>query len=188
MTCRYWAWNPRLSLPTPCATAEAFLVLATPMTLRLEKFQQLYARYGEGAIPLPCPGLMELVEQEANEQARRYLLELLHPYDLRTVDAVVLGCTHYVFLRPLLREILPENVQVLDGNEGTARQLRRVLTENDLLCARETPGKSPWKPAAAPETVLPVMRRLLVRADTMYSIIWLQTVCRTFSIFDPSAY
>ena len=109
------------------------------MTLRLEKFQQLYARYGEGAIPLPCPGLMELVEQEANEQARRYLLELLHPYDLRTVDAVVLGCTHYVFLRPLLREILPENVQVLDGNEGTARQLRRVLTENDLLCARETP-------------------------------------------------
>ena len=145
----------------------SILVLATPMTLRLEKFQQLYARYGEGAIPLPCPGLMELVEQEANEQARRYLLELLHPYDLRTVDAVVLGCTHYVFLRPLLREILPENVQVLDGNEGTARQLRRVLTENDLLCARETPGKITLETSGAPETVLPVMRRLLVRADTL---------------------
>lgn len=145
----------------------SILVLATPMTLRLEKFQQLYARYGEGAIPLPCPGLMELVEQEANEQARRYLLELLHPYDLRTVDAVVLGCTHYVFLRPLLREILPENVQVLDGNEGTARQLRRVLTENDLLCARETPGKITLETSGAPETVLPVMQRLLVRADTL---------------------
>ena len=145
----------------------SILVLATPMTLRLEKFQQLYARYGEGAIPLPCPGLMELVEQEANEQARRYLLELLHPYDLRTVDAVVLGCTHYVFLRPLLREILPENVQVLDGNEGTARQLRRVLTENDLLCARETPGKITLETSGAPETVLPIMRRLLVRADTL---------------------
>ena len=145
----------------------SILVLATPMTLRLEKFQQLYARYGEGAIPLPCPGLMELVEQEANEQARRYLLELLHPYDLRTVDAVVLGCTHYVFLRPLLREILPENVQVLDGNEGTARQLRRVLTENDLLCARETPGKITLETSGAPETVLPVMQRLLARADTL---------------------
>ena len=145
----------------------SILVLATPMTLRLEKFQQLYARYGEGAIPLPCPGLMELVEQEANEQARRYLLELLNPYDLRTVDAVVLGCTHYVFLRPLLREILPENVQVLDGNEGTARQLRRGLTENDLLCARETPGKITLETSGAPETVLPVMQRLLVRADTL---------------------
>ena len=66
-----------------------------------------------------------------------------------------------------LREILPENVQVLDGNEGTARQLRRVLTENDLLCARETPGKITLETSGAPETVLPVMRRLLVRADTL---------------------
>ena len=145
----------------------SILVLATPMTLRLEKFQQLYARYGEGAIPLPCPGLMELVEQEATEQARRYLLELLHPYDLHTVDAVVLGCTHYVFLRPLLREILPENVQVLDGNAGTARQLRRVLTEHDLLCTRETPGQITLETSGDPATVLPVMQRLLARADML---------------------
>ena len=143
------------------------LVMATRVTLALPKFQALMAQYGRDAVPVPCPGLMELVEQEANEQARRYLLELLHPYDLRTVDAVVLGCTHYVFLRPLLREILPENVQVLDGNEGTARQLRRVLTENDLLCARETPGKITLETSGAPETVLPVMQRLLVRADTL---------------------
>ena len=39
----------------------SILVLATPMTLKLEKFRALYERYGEGAIPLPCPGLMELV-------------------------------------------------------------------------------------------------------------------------------
>lgn len=145
----------------------SILVLATPMTLRLEKFQALYAQYGEGAIPLPCPGLMELVEQEATEQARRYLLELLHPYDLRTVDAVVLGCTHYVFLRPLLRELLPENVQVLDGNDGTARQLRRVLTENDLLSARETPGNITLETSGDPEQVLPVMQRLLRRAEAL---------------------
>jgi ADP-ribose pyrophosphatase len=42
----------------------SILVLATPMTLKLEKFRALYERYGEGAIPLPCPGLMELVEAE----------------------------------------------------------------------------------------------------------------------------
>ena len=47
------------------------------------------------------------------------------------------------------------------------RQLRRVLTENDLLCARETPGKITLETSGAPETVLPIMRRLLVRADTM---------------------
>ena len=48
-----------------------------------------------------------------------------------------------------------------------SRQLRRVLTENDLLCARETPGKITLETSGAPETVLPVMQRLLARADTL---------------------
>ena len=140
----------------------SILVLATPMTLKLEKFRALYARYGEGAIPLPCPGLMELVEREAHDEARRYLLELFSPYDLTTVDAIVLGCTHYVFLRPILREILPETVSVLDGNEGTARQLRRVLTANDLLSDGE--GSVTLETSGNPALVLPVMQRLLRKA------------------------
>ena len=139
----------------------SILVLATPMTLRLEKFRALYAKYGEGAIPLPCPGLMELVEAEDNEAARRYLLALFAPYDLTRVDAVVLGCTHYVFLRPILAEILPATVSVLDGNEGTARQLRRVLTERDLLASGE--GSVTLETSGNPEIVLPVMQRLLER-------------------------
>ena len=143
------------------------LVLATPMTLRLEKFQQLYARYGEGAIPLPCPGLMELVEQEADAQAERYLTELFSPYDLEHVDAVVLGCTHYVFLRPILRAMLPPHVQVLDGNEGTARQLRRVLTEGGLLTDSSGIGRVTLETSGNPSTVLPVMRQLLTRASSL---------------------
>lgn len=142
----------------------AILVLATPMTLRLEKFRLLMARYGEGAVPLPCPGLMELVEQEAFDQAKRYLTELFAPYDLHRVDAVVLGCTHYVFLRPVLREILPEKVQVLDGNLGTARQLRRVLEERDLLS--EIPqGCAEFLTSGDPEIILPQMKRLFERAQ-----------------------
>lgn len=140
----------------------SILVLATPMTLRLEKFRALYERYGEGAIPLPCPGLMELVEREAHEEALQYLTNLFAPYDLNTVDAVVLGCTHYVFLRPLLARLLPERVRVLDGNEGTARQLRRVLTERELLSDGE--GGVTLETSGDAEAVLPVMRRLLERA------------------------
>ena len=140
----------------------SILVLATPMTLKLEKFRALYARYGEGAIPLPCPGLMELVEREANDEARRYLLELFSPYDLNAVDAVVLGCTHYVFLRPILKDILPQTVSVLDGNEGTARQLRRVLAGKDLLS--DGPGSVILETSGNPAIVLPVMQRLLERA------------------------
>ena len=140
----------------------SILVLATPMTLKLEKFRALYERYGEGAIPLPCPGLMELVEREADDEARRYLLELFSPYDLTKVDAVVLGCTHYVFLRQVLKNILPDTVSVLDGNAGTARQLRRVLTANDLLADGQ--GSITLETSGDPAKVLPVMQRLLGRA------------------------
>lgn len=144
----------------------AILVLATPMTLRLEKFRLLMARYGEGAVPLPCPGLMELVEQEAFDQARQYLTDLFAPYDLTKVDAVVLGCTHYVFLRPVLQEILPENVQILDGNLGTARQLRRVLEERDLL-SQIPQGCAEFLTSGDPEIILPQMNRLFARAKDL---------------------
>ena len=138
------------------------LVLATPMTLKLEKFRALYERYGEGAIPLPCPGLMELVEKQDYDQAKRYLLELFAPYDLEKVDAVVLGCTHYVFLRPVLAQILPERVAVLDGNDGTARQLRRVLTEQNLLA--EGQGSVRLETSGDAERVIPLMMQLLSQA------------------------
>ena len=141
----------------------SILVLATPMTLRLEKFRRLMAQYGEGAVPLPCPGLMELVENESFDQAKRYLLEHFSPYDMSRVDAVVLGCTHYVFLRPVLREILPETVQVLDGNLGTARQLRRVLESRGLL--RDAgEGSVTFETSGDPDVVLPQMERLMRRA------------------------
>ncbi len=138
------------------------LVLATPMTLRLPKFQALYQRYGQGAVPLPCPGLMDLVEAQAFDQARRYLQELFLAHDLAQVDAVVLGCTHYVFLRPLLREILPPHVLILDGNAGTARQLARVLEQHDLL--NDKGGSIRLETSGESALVLPLMESLLTRA------------------------
>lgn len=138
------------------------LVLATPMTLRLPKFQALYQRYGEGAHPLPCPGLMELVESQAFDQARRYLQEHFLAYDMSQVDAVVLGCTHYVFLRPILQEILPPHVLILDGNAGTARQLARVLEQRDLL--NDHGGSLHLETSGDPAQIRPLMETLLARA------------------------
>lgn len=140
----------------------AILVLATPMTLSLPKFEHLMALYGEGAVPLPCPGLMELVEQERFEDARAYLDKRLGVFDMRRVDAVVLGCTHYVFLRPLLERMLPASVAVLDGNVGTARQLGRVLEARGLL-RTDGEGSIHLETSSDPEKVLPVMERLLAR-------------------------
>lgn len=115
------------------------LVLATPMTLRLEKFRRLMALYGEGAVPVACPGLPEIVERLDFAGAKDYLEERLAGFIRPAPDAVVLGCTHYVFLRETLRGLLPEGVPIVDGNLGTARQLVRVLTQRDLLT--DDPGE-----------------------------------------------
>ena len=135
------------------------LVLATPLTLQQEKFENLMKRYGEGAVKVPCPGLMELVEAENTDGARKYLKELFSRYPEDRVDAVVLGCTHYVFLKDMIRELLPERIAITDGNAGTARQLRRVL-ERDGLLNREGPGEVTLETSGG-EKDLNLMRKLL---------------------------
>lgn len=155
--------EPALKPASQLRHGGAVLVLGTPVTLRLEKFQRLMEHYGEGAIPLPCPGLMELVEQMDFEEARRYLSRVLAPWRNDPPDAVVLGCTHYVFLRPVLAELLPAATAVVDGNEGTARQLRRVLAERGLLKDSAVPGTWRLESSGGPEAVV-LMERLLQRA------------------------
>ena len=113
------------------------LVMATPMTIREEKFQNLMAQYTDMAeiIPLPCPGLMDFVERGDVTSAdfRSYLEELLFAHRIHPVDSVVLGCTHYPFAKDMIKEVLGPDVVVYDGGEGTAREMRRRLAEADLL-------------------------------------------------------
>ena len=66
------------------------------------------------------------------------LSELFHPFLHENIKAVVLGCTHYPFLRSAIAKALP-GVPLFDGNEGTARQAKRVLSERKLL-RQEGPG------------------------------------------------
>ena len=121
------------------------LVMATPMTLKEQKFFDLWEQFRDQAeiIPVPCRGLMEFVEQGIlrGEELERFLLEKLDPFTKVPVDAVVLGCTHYPFLRGVLRKILGRRPEIIDGAEGVARQLRRRLEELDLLNPRETGGQ-----------------------------------------------
>ena len=139
------------------------LVMATPLTLRLPKFEALMARYGEGASPLPCPGLMELVEEGKLDgpEIEDYLHHLFAPYRDTPVDAVVLGCTHYVFLHPILRRLLPAETAILDGNAGAIRQLRRVLAERNALRPEGASGRVELHTSGDEALVLPRMRQLL---------------------------
>ncbi len=121
------------------------LVMATPMTIREEKFQKLMAKYQAEAeiIPLPCPGLMDFVERGDlhSDDFRKYLEELLYEYRMHPVDAAVLGCTHYPFAKEMIQEILGSDVVIFDGGEGTAREMKRRLAEADLLNPSNEAGR-----------------------------------------------
>lgn len=137
--------EPAVKPASQCKEHPRVLVMATPMTIREEKFRKLMQRYEEKAeiLPLPCPGLMDFVERGDldGEDLKKYLVELLFAYREHPVDAVVLGCTHYPFVKEAIQETLGNRVLVFDGGAGTAREMRRRLQEANLLTNRRTRGK-----------------------------------------------
>ena len=128
------------------------LCLATPGTLASDKFHLLTSRFGE-VTPLPCPGLMELVEagKAGGEEADEYLDRLFAPYRGQKIDAAVLGCTHYVFLRAKIASHLGPGVPIVDGNEGTARQLGRRLKETGCRAPEGRRGTVTFMTSGGPE-------------------------------------
>ncbi len=110
-------------------------VMATQVTLREEKFTHQLERFPDVQIDLiPAPGLVELIEagKVAAPETEALLQSILAPY-IGKLDALVLGCTHYPFLKQTIGRILGEYTVLLDGGEGTARQTRRCLEQADLL-------------------------------------------------------
>ena len=111
-------------------------VMATPATLREQKFARLLDRFSDHCrvVKLPAAGLVELVEAgKANSPETTALLRpLLEPYAGK-LDAVVLGCTHYPFAASTIVDILGPNTVLLDGGPGTARETKRRLAGAGLL-------------------------------------------------------
>lgn len=117
------------------------LVMATPMTVSLRKFQRLFEEWGDQAevVAVPCEGLAARIERgQLEERDLHELLESLVGEFAETVDAVVLGCTHYPFVQEQIRSVVGD-VPFFDSTKGTARQLRRRL-EACGLC-RDRSGK-----------------------------------------------
>ena len=128
--------EPALKLAADKFPGGALGVMATPMTLREQKFAALMARY-EGSCrvyKLPAPGLVELIESGRADSAKTdELLRALFAQCPEQLDARVLGCTHYPFAEKSLRRVLGEDVALLDGGDGTARETKRRLEAAGLL-------------------------------------------------------
>ena len=145
------------------------LVMATPMTLREEKFHQLMERFREHAeiLPLPCPGLVEFVERGelTGERLARFLTGLFAPYQSEPVDCVVLGCTHYPFVQDTIQQVLGSGVKIFDGGAGTARETHRRLAECGLLNPQNAQGTIILQNSLADPALEALARRLLAASQ-----------------------
>lgn len=121
------------------------LIMATSMTLKEQKFHNLMKKYEDIAeiVPVPCPGLVEFIEEGKleGEEVESYLKDKLNTYKDDKISSIVLGCTHYPFIKSSLLKILEEDVLILDGGLGTAKELKRRLEDKDLLNKRTNKGK-----------------------------------------------
>ncbi len=112
-------------------------VLATKGTLSSDLFHSTTKNHAEGikVIEQEGKGLVPLIEEGSIYASKtRVLLEqFINPMLQEGIDYLVLGCTHYPYLIPVLKEILPSHVQIIDSGEAVARQTNAILKKNDLL-------------------------------------------------------
>ncbi|MFC6332575.1 glutamate racemase [Paenibacillus septentrionalis] len=109
------------------STGRRVLVFATPLTLSLPKYYALVSRVdGNGIVDsLPMEKLVPFCEnmQFSGEEVKNYFMDKLSPYNLEEYGMIVLGCTHYPYFKPVLQDILPEHIGIVDGSIGTVRRL-----------------------------------------------------------------
>ncbi len=150
--------------PAAAATQSGVVgVLATTGTLKSAKFAALLDRFASDVrvITQPCPGLVERIEAgELDSPATRELLQgFVAPLLAEGCDTLILGCTHYPFIKPLLRSLVPDSISLIDTGAAVARQVQRLLTSHDLLASGPAQPAQFWSSGdpLAMQRVLPLL-------------------------------
>lgn len=159
--------------PAAAATRSGVVgVLATTGTLKSAKFAALLDRFASDVrvITRPCPGLVELIEAgDLDSPVLRQLLQgYVEPLLAAGCDTLILGCTHYPFLKPLLAEMVPPAVAIIDTGAAVARQLQRLLGERDLLAVGPAQPAQFWT-SASPEHLRKILPMLWNKSDSVRS-------------------
>lgn len=120
------------------------LIMATPITLAENKFNKLVERCAVNSevVALPCAGLVEMIEEgivEGND-IKNYLEKRFEGKIDKDVSCIVLGCTHYPFIKKEIVSIIGDEIPIIDGSDGTARELKRRLKESNILRSSDQKG------------------------------------------------
>ena len=124
------------------------LVMATPGTIHSDRFQRLVDRVGceDRLIRIACEGLASLVEKGdfESEEIREYVRNKFSPYSGQEICGIVIGCTHYSFITPLILEVAREfftgRMKAYDGMYGTVAHLKDILSRDGKLRSDDHEG------------------------------------------------
>jgi glutamate racemase len=142
-------------------------VLATSRTIASDNFAKLQERFGNDVKILmqACPGLVEQVEAGdlSGDKTRALIEQYVMPLLAQNADTIVLGCTHYPFLAPLIREVAGPAIDIIDPSAAVARELRRRLSSNDLLSIETDIGTEQFWTSATTDSSQPIVAQLWER-------------------------
>ncbi len=142
------------------------LLLATNVTLNSERVNKLINKFDTDnrVIKLPCPHLAKKIEEAVflKNDIEQYLNELLLPYKDKNISAIVLGCTHYPFVKDKICNILGENIFVFDGIEGTVLHLKEILESNNIKNHNKNKGQLTIESSITDPEAIELYNKLLI--------------------------
>ncbi|MFN8405685.1 MAG: glutamate racemase [Anaerolineales bacterium] len=152
-------------------------VLATPATFQGELYASVVGRFANGVeiFQNTCDGLVQQVEQGnlGGSETRRILNDALTPMLEQNIDTVVLGCTHYPFVIPLIQEIVGEKVRVIDPAPAVARQVERLLEAGWKKSQMSARGKIQLITSGNPAALQSLLPKLLREGGEIIRADWL---------------
>jgi glutamate racemase len=147
-------------------------ILATKGTLSSKLFSKTSELYSKNItiIEVEGNGLVSLIEQgkQDSTEIKELLSNLLKPMLDAQVDYLVLGCSHYPYLVPVLKELLPNDVTIIDSGEAVARQTKKLLLENNLMNNINISPKHSLFTNAKPEVLANLVRAKENNLDVSY--------------------
>lgn len=140
----FFGVEPAVKPAAESITDGNILVLCTKATAAQDRFKALLDRHNKRGNIIVCPlgDLARVIEQNFPSNilaVKQEISAVLSPYKDKNIKGVVLGCTHYGYAENLIKEVFPE-ARIFDGNAGTARRIKSVLTGGGDFCAAENDG------------------------------------------------
>lgn len=168
--------EPAVKLAAEQSCSRVIGVLATPATFQGALYASMIERFAHNMTVLEdtCPGLVEQIEKGALAAAETesILRQALLPMLEKGIDTVVLGCSHYPFVMPLIEQIVGKNVQMIDPAPAVARQVGRLLKEGELRHPARANAPVTYYTTAAGKGLELLLPLLMAESGTAKELYW----------------